>query len=64
MRYDPIGQDTINDIIDGATNNKKSTEEIVADLGSWGNFLATVLDVFMTFVQTVKDILQQYNFAK
>lgn len=64
MRYEPIDQGTINDIIDGATNNKKSVEDIVADLGSWGNFLATVLDAFMSFVQTVKDILQQYNFKK
>ena len=56
MRYTPIDEDTVQEIIDGI-HPRKSVEDIEGDLSSWSNFMVTIIQYVRALVDALKDFM-------
>ncbi len=53
MRYEPIDDEIVQEIIDGV-HPKKDVDQITKDLGDWSNFLSVIIDYVKQVIAELK----------
>ena len=56
MRYTPIDEETVQEIIDGI-HPRKSVDDITNDLSTWSNFMTTIIEYIGALINALKDFM-------